>query len=158
MKVRDLMTPDPVTVGPETPVQEIARLLLERRINGVPVVDSDGALLGIVTEGDLVHRAADERLQPRESVWKEHFWRSVFRRDEPETDRAQGRTAAEVMTRRVIAVTPDTDAAVAARLLVRHRIKALPVVEGNRVVGMVSRLDFLRQLAADPDAFNPLGR
>ena len=67
MLIRDLMTPDPVVVHPETPVEEIAGLLLAHRINGVPVVDENRRLLGVVTAADLVYRAADERLGPRES-------------------------------------------------------------------------------------------
>ena len=93
MKVRDLMTPNPIRIALETPVAEIARILIERRINGVPVTDAEGRLLGIVTEGDLVHRAAEERLEPRESVWKENFYRSVFRRRAPGTGPTRPRAA-----------------------------------------------------------------
>lgn len=155
--VEQLMTTHPVTVAPETPVQDIARLLITRRINGVPVVDGAGHLLGIVTEGDLIHRAADEHYEPRESIWKENFWKSAFRRHDPSADKAQGRTAAEVMTCHVITVTPTTDVAVVARLLVAHNIKSLPVVQdGSQVIGMVSRYDLLRRLADQPEAFNPM--
>lgn len=158
MRVGELMTPNPVAVGEDTPVEEIARLLVERRVNGVPVVDGSGRLLGMVTEGDLVHRAADERLEPRESVWKENFWKSVFRRPRPGEDKAEGRTAREVMTAEVVTVAPDTDVATAARLFVEHGVKSLPVVEDERVVGMVSRYDLLRRLGEDPDFFNPMRR
>ena len=78
MKIRDLMTPNPIRIAPVTPVAEIARILVEHRINGVPVTDAEGRLLGLVTENDLVHRATDERLEPRESAWKENFYRSCF--------------------------------------------------------------------------------
>jgi len=67
MKVRDLMTPNPIRIAQEMPVAEIARILIEHRINGVPVTDVEGCLLGLVTEGDLIHRAADERFELRES-------------------------------------------------------------------------------------------
>ncbi len=157
MKAREVMTPDPVTVGPETPVEEIARLIVAHRINGVPVVDAAGNLLGLVTEGDLVHRAADERLEPRTSLWKENFWRSVFRRRGAEPDKAEGRTAAEVMTREAVTVTPETDVVLVARLLIEHAVKALPVVEGRRLVGMVSRFDLVKCLSEQGEPFNPLG-
>ncbi len=62
-----------MTVCPDTPVDTIARLLLAHRINGVSVVDEQQRLLGVVTAGDLVHRAADERLESRESLWRENF-------------------------------------------------------------------------------------
>jgi len=156
MKARDLMTPSLVTVRPETPVAEIARLIVAHRINGVPVVDSAGTLRGLVTEGDLIHRAADETLEPRVLLWKENFWRSVFRRRGAEPDKAEGRTAAEVMTRDVITVTPETDVTVVARLLIDNAVKALPVVDGRRVVGMISRFDLVKCLGDELDAFNPL--
>lgn len=156
MKARDLMTPNPVAVQPETPVAKIARLIVAHRINGVPVVDRDGALLGLVTEGDLIHRAADDTLEPRVSLWKENFWRSVFRRHGAEPDKAEGRTAAAVMTRAVITVTPETDVTVVARLLIDNAVKALPVVAGRRLVGMISRFDLVKSLGDQVDAFNPL--
>lgn len=156
MKIRDLMTPNPIRIALETPVAEIARILIEHRINGVPVTDAEGRLLGIVTEGDLVHRAADERLEPRESVWKENFYRSVFRRRAPEADKAEGRTAEQVMTREVLTVAPDRNVTVAARLLADHNIKSLPVIENERLIGMISRFDLVKRLASDPENFNPM--
>ena len=156
MKIRDLMTPNPIRIALETPVAEIARILIERRINGVPVTDAKGRLLGLVTESDLVHRAADERLEPRESVWKENFYRSVFRRRAPGTDKAEGRTADQVMTREVLTVAPEDHVTVAARLLADHGIKSLPVIEHERLIGMISRFDLVKRLASAPEIFNPM--
>lgn len=158
MKVRDLMTPNPRQIAPETVVAEIARILIEHRINGVPVTDTEGRLLGIVTEGDLVHRAADERLEPRESIWKENFYRSVFRRRTPEPDKAEGRTAEQVMTREVLTVAPDSNVTVAARLLADHNIKSLPVIENERLIGIISRFDLIKRLASNADIFNPMSK
>ncbi|CEG54653.1 Conserved hypothetical protein, putative Cystathionine beta-synthase protein [Stutzerimonas xanthomarina] len=155
MKVRDLMTPNPIQIAPETAVAEIARILIEHRINGVPVTDTEGRLLGIVTEGDLVHRAADERLEPRESVWKENFYRSVFRRRTPETDKTEGRTAAQVMTREVLTVAPEDHVTVAARLLADHNIKSLPVIENERLIGIISRFDLIKRLASNRGYLQP---
>ncbi|MGC8590951.1 CBS domain-containing protein [Acidithiobacillus sp.] len=154
MKVEQLMTPDPLTVAPQTPVAEIARLLLEHRINGVPVIDREGRMLGIVTAGDLMYRAADEQLEPRTSIWKENFYQSVFRRHPEETDKDQGRTAMEVMTRDVHSVEPDTDIVMAARLLVDFEIISLPVLQSGRVVGMLSRHDLLKWIAKHPEGEN----
>ncbi|ARU31810.1 histidine kinase [Sulfuriferula sp. AH1] len=157
MKVRDLMTPNPVQIAPETAVAEIARILIEHHINGVPVADTEGCLLGIVTEGDLVHRAADERLEPRESLWKENFYRSMFRRRTPaEPDKAEGRTAEQVMTRDVLTVAPDSNVIMAARLLADHNIKSLPVIENERLIGIISRFDLIKRLASNADTFNPM--
>jgi len=158
MKVRELMTRNPVHIAPQTAVAEIAHVLIEHKINGVPVIDAEGHLLGIVTGGDLVHRAADERLEPRESVWKENFYYSVFRRHKPEQDKAEGNTAGQVMTREALTVTPESNVTVAARLLADHNIKSLPVIEDARLIGMISRFDLLKCLADNPDGFNPMSR
>ena len=155
MLIRDLMTPDPVVVRPETPVEAIAGLLLAHRINGVPVVDEARHLLGIVTAADLIHRAADERLEPRESVWKENFWISFLSPEGARPGKAEGRTAAEVMTREVHTVAPDDHPLMAARLMADYHLTSLPVVEADTVIGVISRIDLLRRLH---ELENPLQR
>ncbi|MEY2343307.1 CBS domain-containing protein [Acidithiobacillus sp. IBUN Pt1247-S3] len=155
MRVRDLMTPNPVTVHSHTPVDAIAQLLVAHRINGVPVVDEQQHLLGVVTAEDLIYRGADERFEPRESLWKENFWISFLSPEGAQPGKAEGRTAAEVMTHKVHSVGPDDDLSVAARLMVDWRITSLPVVESGVVIGVVSRIDLLRRLH---EFENPLKR
>lgn len=146
MLIQKFMTPNPVTVQADTPVQDVASLLLAHRINGVPVVDAGGRLLGVVTAQDLIHRGADERLEPRESVWKENFWVSFLGPKGAKRDKAVGRTAAEVMTTQVHSVAPDMHLSVAARLMVDHHLTSLPVVAAGKVIGVISRIDLLGQL------------
>ncbi len=155
MKVRDLMTPNPIQIAPETAVAEIARILIEHRINGVPVVDGAGRLIGVVTAEDLIHRGADERLEPRESIWKENFWVSFLGPKGTQRDKAEGRTAAEVMTTEVHSVAPAMHSSVAARLMVDHHLTSLPVVEDGKVIGVISRIDLLSLLK---ELENPLER
>ena len=158
MQVRDLMTREVATVALGTPVADIAQLLVNRHINGVPVVDDAGQLVGIVTSGDLLHRAADESDIERPSLWKENFWRHTADRKHPEQDRADGRTAAEVMTGDVLTVAPDTDVVTVARLLLEHRIRALPVLADSTLAGIITRHDVLTQIAAHGGTVNPLER
>lgn len=146
MLIQDYMTPKPVTVQLETPVEDIADLLLTHRINGVPVVDSEDRLLGIVTAEDLIHRGADERLEPRESIWKENFWISILSPEGAQPGKDVGHTAAEVMAAEVYSVEPDARLSVAARLMVDNHLTSLPVVEAGKVVGVISRIDLLRGL------------
>jgi len=143
MFIRDYMTPKPITVQLETPVEDIADQLLTHRINGVPVVDGDGRLLGIVTAADLIYRGADERLEPRESAWKENFWISFLGPKDSLRNKAEGRTAAELMTTEVHSVGPDMHPSAAARLMVDYHLTSLPVVEAGKVVGVISRIDLL---------------
>ncbi len=145
MLARDVMTRNVVTVGPDTAVSEIARLLLEKRISGVPVVESDGRLVGIVSEGDLMRRV--EEGGPRRGSW----WLAMLGIPEEraiEYVRTHGRRARDVMTRQLVTVTPDTPIGKVARLLEEEHIKRVPAVEDGRLVGIISRADLLRALAS----------
>jgi len=149
MLARDVMTSPVLTVRPDVPVQEVARLLLERHISAVPVVDDAGALLGVVSEGDLMRRP--ESGTERHPSW----WLSLL--SDPEDDARQyvkshGLRAGDVMTRRVVSVGEDAPLHEIAELLERHRIKRVPVVRDGRVVGIVSRANLLQALVAQPRA------
>ena len=145
MRATDVMTTRVVSVVLETPVEEIARLLLSHRISAVPVLDAAGALVGIVSEGDLMRRA--DTGTARRTPW----WGSLiadFDDRAREYTRTYGKNAADVMTRTVVTVTPDTTLAEVARVLEERRIKRVPVVDRpGSLVGIVSRADLLRALA-----------
>ena len=145
MKVREVMMATVVSVAPDTTVQEIARLLLEKRISAVPVLDEEGRLVGIVSEGDLMRRPEIGTKQPS-SWWLRHFGDVATLA----TDyaKAYGLKARDVMTHEVVQVTEDASLADAATLLETHRIKRVPVVRGGRVVGIVSRANLVRAMAS----------
>jgi CBS-domain-containing membrane protein len=154
MQAKDVMTTTVVTVPPDTRVEQIAALLLERRISGVPVVDAGGRLLGIVTEGDLMRRP--EMGTERQRGWWLRFFGDERERAE-EYARAHGSRADQVMTRNVVTVSEETPVREIARLLEERHIKRVPVVRDGRVVGIVSRANLLHGLAAHPDPA-PLAR
>lgn len=149
MNVADVMTRDVLTVTPETGVQEIARLLWSRGISGVPVVDADGALVGIVSELDLLVRNANLHIPQYLRVLDIMIPLGNKHEFEDELRRALGATAADVMTDRVITVEPETDLADAATLMMDRDVNRLPVVAAGRLVGIISRADFVRLLAQD---------
>jgi CBS domain-containing protein len=148
VRARDVMTAQVVATAPETPVQDVARLLLEHRISAVPVVNADGVPIGMVSEGDLIGRERQDRLAGRE------WWLALVTGRQPFDDafrerlEARDRTAADVMAAPLVTVTEDADLEAVARLLAIHRIKRVPVVRDGRLVGIVSRADLLRALAA----------
>lgn len=145
MKVADIMTTDVVTVGPEATFAEILDTLLDREVSGLPVVDGDGRLLGIVTEADLVSREAYGYRRRRALGLLADYFRG---RDPQWVRKAAGLTARELMTAAPDALAPDDDIAeVARRMLERHH-KRLPVVVDGRIVGIVSRHDLLRRSGA----------
>jgi CBS domain-containing protein len=145
MRAQDVMTSPPITVGPDTPVIEIARLLVERGISAVPVVDASGRAVGIVSEGDLLRRSEIGTERPR-SQWLELLLdRSVQAAD---FSKAHGQFARDVMTRDVVSVSPDTGLGEIAQILERRRIKRVPVVRDGVPIGIVSRANLLRGLVA----------
>jgi CBS-domain-containing membrane protein len=150
MRAMDVMTTNVITVGPDTSVQEVAKILSERSISGVPVVDAENRLVGIVSEGDLLHRVetgTERRVQRRRRSW----WLDTIGSDEElarQYIKSHGRTAKDVMTREVISVIDTTELADIANLLESKRIKRVPVVGDGKLVGIVSRANLVRALAA----------
>ncbi|MGQ7791132.1 CBS domain-containing protein [Faunimonas sp. B44] len=148
------MTAPVISVTPETPVSDIAALLIDRRISGVPVVDAHGHMVGIVSEGDLLRRT-ETRTAPRRPQWLELLTdRSIQAADFVKT---HGLTAADVMTRDVVSVEPDVELVEIAGILERRHIKRVPVVESGLPVGIVSRANLLHGLIAYKPAVQPDG-
>lgn len=135
------MTFGAASIRADAPVEEAARVMLQHRISGLPVVDNNGDLIGMVTEGDLLRREASAP-RPR---WLELLLGSVKPEEGPRL--AHPATLAEVMTRPVVTVSEDTRVQEVADILQRHRIKRVPVVRGGKLTGIVSRADLLRGLA-----------
>jgi CBS domain-containing protein len=144
MKASDVMTRAVLTVGRGTAVAEAIRLMLDNQVSGLPVLDDRGKIVGILTEGDLLHRSetGTERHRPR---WLEILMGPA--RMAEEYVRTHGRRVEEVMTHDVVTVGEDTPLDEIVALMERHRIKRLPVVTGEMLVGLVSRADLLRALA-----------
>jgi CBS domain-containing protein len=142
MKVAEIMTRPVITVAPQAFVVEAARLMLQHRVSGLPVVDSDGEILGMVTEGDLLRRA--ETGTERRRHWLEFL--IAPDRFADDYARAHGRTVGEVMSENVVSITPDGPIVDVVQLMERRHIKRLPVVAAGRLVGIVSRADVVHAL------------
>jgi CBS domain-containing protein len=145
MNAGGIMTKEVISVGPETPVREVASLMLDRRISGVPVVDGEQRVLGIVSEGDLIRRPEIETDHAPSG------WLGLFLSDEERARdfvKSHGRVAREVMTQPATCVTPETTLDEVVRLMERHRVKRLPVVDNGKLAGLVTRADLLRALVS----------
>ena len=145
MKVEEIMTKDVITVSPKTPIHEAAGLMIDHGVSGLPVVDDAGSVVGIVSEGDLILRE-----KPRERA---PWWRLFFgdaERLAREYQKAHGMTVGEVMTRSLIAVSPDFPIESAALILDQHRIRRVPVVADGQLLGILSRGDLIKALAKAP--------
>ena len=143
MKAKDVMTVDVVSVSPDHSVRHATQIMLDHRISGIPVIDDDGRMVGIVTEGDLLRRTelglpallpADQPLstsgEKARAYVKGHSWK-----------------VADVMTSDLVSVDEETSLTRVAALMVERGIKRVPVMKGERLVGIVSRADLLHVLA-----------
>lgn len=142
MKAKDVMTVDVVSVSPDHSVRHAARIMLDHRISGLPVIDDDGRMVGIVTEGDLMRRSelgvqalasVDRQFNTEENnagvYVKSHSWK-----------------VADVMTSDPVKVDEDTPLPRIAALMAERGIKRVPVMSGEHLVGIVSRAELLRVL------------
>ena len=137
---KDVMTRDVITVHPDTPLREVASLLVSRHISGAPVVDQEGRLVGIVTEADLLTREAQPAPEARRGLLS-FLWR------DPRLRGGRVVRAREVMTREVVTGTEQTPARELARIMATRKINRIPIVRDGRVVGIVTRNDVLKVFA-----------
>ena len=147
MKAKDIMSPEVITINAETTVEEIARVLTDHHISGVPVVDGDNHLIGIVTEGDLLHQETAPRLPGVLSVLGAFIYFNGVERYKKDFEKLAATKAAEIMTTEVITIHEDMDIHDIAALFVNKGINRVPVLRNKKLVGIISRADVIKTLA-----------
>ena len=147
--VREVMTGSVVSVPPDMPIKDVARLLVERRISGLPVVDAAGAVVGVVTEGDLLVKEHD-----LQSMHRRPLARIFGESREMRSLRAKAvaRTASEAMSSPAITISADAPIHEAASVMIERKVNRLPVVDDGKLVGIVARADVVRTLVRADDA------
>ena len=145
MQAQDIMTKNVISAAVDTTVEQITALMMKNHISAVPILDGDGTVIGLVSEGDLMRRV--------EGAGNDHksWWLSLFSgSDNTAQDfiAMRGRRATDIMTKKIEVVSPDTPVADIARLLEQKRIKRVPVVSKGKVVGIVSRANLMQALAS----------
>jgi len=146
MQASDIMTTNVITVRPNASVFEAATLLTEHHISGIPVVADDGAVIGILSESDLLHRVETGTGKPQRS-WFGEFLHST-RKLAGEYLKENAVKVGDIMTANVVSVTPATELSEIADLLERLHIKRVPVIDQGKLVGIVSRANLIRALAS----------
>ncbi len=150
LKAKDIMTREIITVSPETEIANAARILLEKRINGLPVVDAFGRLVGILCQSDLV---AQQKSIPIPSVFtllESFIPLTSIKRIDKEVEKIAALTVKQAMTVNPVTVSPETDIEDVAKLMVDNKYHTLPVMKGDKVVGVVGKEDVLRTLLSKP--------
>ncbi len=144
MQAQDIMTKELITVAPDTPISEIAKLLVQHRIGAVPVLAADGRLLGLVSQTDLGHRSETGTGKRRK------WWLDMFADPDAQAReyvKTHGLKAEDVMTSVIFSVPYDASLAEVADALDVHRVRQLPVMRDGKLVGIISRADLVRALA-----------
>lgn len=148
--VEQAMTPDPITIHPEMEVAEIAKLMIEKGIGGVPVVDHNGDVIGIVTEGDLVAQDSDVEFPSFVSFLSGYvFVPGSLHRFEEELRKATAATARQIMSKDVVTVDATDTAEHVATLMSRKKMKRFPVLKEGKLAGMITMADIVRLIARD---------
>ena len=153
MKVKDVMTSPVLSVESESPISQAIQLMLEKRISGLPVLDGQGRLVGIVTEGDFLRRT-ETGTQRRRSRWLEFLIGPGRLADE--YTRSHGRKVIDVMTPDPVTINEQTSLEQVVQIMEKHRIKRLPVLREQKLVGIVSRANLLHALAGVASDIKPV--
>jgi len=146
--VAQVMTENPVTVKRETSLTEAIKIIAEKRVSGLPVVDKDGKLVGVISETDLMWKETGVEPPPYVMFLDSVIYLENPARYEKEVHKALGQTVGEVMTSKAISITPDQSIKDAARLMHEKHVRRLPVVdEAGVLVGIITRGDIVRSMA-----------
>lgn len=150
IKVRDAMTPDPITVLPETPVTDVARVMIKNGIGGVPVVNKEGDLLGIITESDLIVQDTDVKFPSFVHFLDGYvFVPGSIHRFEEKFLKAVAATAEDLMTADIITVDAEDPVEDTATLMSKKRLKRFPVISEGQLVGIITMRDIVKLISKD---------
>jgi CBS domain-containing protein len=147
LTAKDIMTKDVITVRPDTSIEELADLLVRNEISGVPVVDDDGMLVGVVTENDLISRDKRLHIPTVVSFLDAAIYLESSKKFEQEVKRLTATKVGDICVRKVVTVKPDTPIVDIATIMSEKKFHLLPVVEGGKVLGVVGKRDMVKAVA-----------
>ena len=149
--VADVMTPNPITVTPQTPLQEAIKLLAENHISGLPVVNNSGKLVGVISETDLMWRESGIEASPYIMILDSIIYLQNPARYEKEIHKVLGQTVGEVMSSKPISIQSSQSLREAAHIMHNKKISRLPVVDnqGDKVIGLLTQGDIIRSMIQD---------
>jgi len=146
MKAKDIMVQDVITVHRDTTIKDIAKVLIDHGISGVPVLDDAGTLVGIVSEGDLLRKETNPRLPDYVNILGAVIYYNGVDRYREDFKKLLASDAASIMTEKVVSISEETEINKIAQLMIEHSIKRVPVVKDGKVVGIISRADIMKLL------------
>lgn len=147
LTAREIMAKEIVTVSPDLPVEKLAGVLWENRINGAPVVDGDGMLVGVVTESDLVDQTKKFHIPTVISILDSVIFLDSAKKVEQEISKMTGATVGDICTKNPVSISEETQLDEIATLMAEKNIHTLPVLKDGALVGVVGKSDIIRTLA-----------
>lgn len=152
MQARDIMTKDVTSVSKETPVKDAVRLMVEQRISGLPVLDGNDQVVGMVTESDLLVRAKDLNIPAFLPILGGYIYMENPAKLDSEIRKATATTVEEIMTRKVHSVSVDSSLNEVATVMAKNEVNRIPVMENNKMVGIITRGDVVRAIAEEMES------
>ena len=147
---RDIMTTEVLTVSPETSIADLSKILENRKIGGLPVVDKGGRLVGVITQSDLVERARDLELPPAINILDLHIYLQIPSHLIQRVEKMLGATVGDCMTPNPVTVAPDTPVSQIAARMAKQKMHTIPVLKGGKIVGVIGKMDLVRAMAREP--------
>ncbi len=148
MLARDIMNKNVITVLEDTMIEEVADILTKNRISGLPVVNKAGKLVGMVTEGDLLHKEINPRTPGYLNILGALIYIGGVDKYKEDLKKLAATRTSEIMTTDVITVSGDAKVEQVAAMMVNHNIKRLPVIENDALIGIISRADIIKTMAS----------
>jgi CBS domain-containing protein len=147
---RDIMTTEVLTASPETSIADLSKTLENRQIGGVPVVDKDGCLVGVITQSDLLERARDLEMPPAINILDFHFYLQIPSHLLRKIEKMLGTSVGDCMTPNPVTVAPDAPVSQIAALMAKQKVHTIPVVKAGKIVGIIGKMDLVRAMAQEP--------
>ena len=148
MKAKEIMSKEVITVFPENSVEELAKILTDNNISGVPVVDKENKVVGIVTEKDLLYKGTEPRFPAVAEILGAHVFLGSVKKYNTQLKKVLATSVAELMTQDVITANEDDDIKIIVDLMIKNNINRLPVLDPeNKLCGIISRTDIVKYMA-----------
>ena len=149
LQARDIMTTEVITVSPQTTVLDLARLLAEHKINGAPVVDDNGRLVGVVTQSNLIDRVKKFELPHVVTILDAHFYLELPGTFKKNLEKLVGNLVSDIMAAPPVTITADVQVDEIASIMARRKVHTLPVLDGNKLIGIIGKIDIIRALGQE---------
>ena len=141
---KDIMTADVITTTSNQSIKELSELFVKHRINGVPVVDGNGEVIGVVTQGDLIEQQKNLHIPTVIALFDAVLFMESAKKFEEEAKKLAGKTVDDIYHRNPITVTPSTEVNEVATLMAEKDVHTVPVVSGGKLVGIIGKIDVIK--------------